>query len=300
MKVAQQLSPRLERVFECNTQVGESPLWDATNRRLYWVDIPAGLVFCGDPATGKYVTRCSTDPVGSLALCRTGGLLVATGQRLEQWSMDLAVSDAAYLATMTPRPVPSRFNDGKGGPDGRFWVGSVDPRPERGATGAIHGMGLGKQPALLAEHLRVPNGIAWSPAGDRMIFSDSGQGAVWSVPFDPVIGPLGEPRPWLDWRADSMGMPDGAAMDEEGCYWSCGIFAGAIHRFDPSGIHLESYLLPISQPTMCCFGGEDMRTLFVTSMTVKLDNHQRSLQPLAGSVIAFCVGVGGAPVGTYG
>ena len=67
MKVAQQLSPRLERVFECNTQVGESPLWDATNRRLYWVDIPAGLVFCGDPATGKYVTRCSTDPVGSLA-----------------------------------------------------------------------------------------------------------------------------------------------------------------------------------------------------------------------------------------
>jgi sugar lactone lactonase YvrE len=214
--------------------------------------------------------------------------------------MDLAAPGSASLATMPTRPVLSRFNDGKSGPDGKFWVGSMDPRPERGASGAIHGMGLGQEPFLLAEHLRVPNGIAWSPAGDRMVFSDSGQGAVWSVPFDPALGPLGEPRPWLDWRADSMGMPDGAAMDEEGCYWSCGIFAGAIHRFNPSGFHLESYAVPVSQPTMCCFGGEDMRTLFVTSMTVKLDNHQRSLQPLAGSVIAFRVGVGGAPVGPYG
>jgi sugar lactone lactonase YvrE len=280
--------------------VGESPLWDAGSRRLYWVDIPAGQVFCGDPATGEYIKRSSTDPVGSLAFCRTGGLLVASGQRLEKWPMDLAAPDALSLETMPVQTVLSRFNDGKAGPDGRFWVGSMDPRPDRRATGEINGMGLRQEPCLLAEHLLVPNGIAWSPTGDRMVFSDSGRGAVWSVPFDPVRGPLGEPKPWLDWRADSMGMPDGAAMDEEGCYWSCGIFAGAIHRFDPSGTHLESYLLPISQPTMCCFGGEDLRTLFVTSMTVRLDAKQRSLQPLAGTVIGFRVGVGGAPVGTYG
>jgi sugar lactone lactonase YvrE len=107
------------------------------------------------------------------------------------------------------------------------------------------------------------------------------------------------PTPWLDWRVDSMGMPDGAAMDQEGCYWSCGIFAGAIHRFDQSGTHLESYCLPISQPTMCCFGGDDLRTLFVTSMTLRLDAVQRASQPLAGTVIAFRVGVAGAPVGVF-
>lgn len=117
------------------------------------------------------------------------------------------------------------------------------------------------------------------PGGRPHGFSDSGRGAVWSVPFDPVHGPLGMPTPWLDWRVDSMGMPDGAAMDQEGCYWSCGIFAGAIHRFDPSGTHLESYSLPISQPTMCCFGGGDLKTLFVTSMTLRLDAVARAAQP---------------------
>ena len=299
MKVIRQLTPRVERVFECNTEVGESPLWDATTGLLYWVDITEGQVFCGDPVTGKHTHRSANSPAGSLALCRSGGLLVAAGQRLEQWSRDLAASEPACVATMPIRPVPSRFNDGKAGPDGKFWVGSMDPQPARGASGAIHGMAPGQQPVLLAQHLLVPNGIAWSPAGDRMVFSDSGRGAVWSVPFDPVHGPLGMPTPWLDWRVDSMGMPDGAAMDQEGCYWSCGIFAGAIHRFDPSGTHLESYCLPISQPTMCCFGGDDLRTLFVTSMTLRLNAVQRASQPLAGTVIAFRVEVAGAPVGVF-
>ena len=204
MKVIRHLTPRVERVFECNTEVGESPLWDATTGLLYWVDITEGQVFCGDPVTGQYTRRSANGPAGSLALCRSGGLLVAAGQRLEQWSRDLAASEPACVATMPIRPVPSRFNDGKAGPDGKFWVGSMDPQPARGASGAIHGMAPGQQPVLLAQHLLVPNGIAWSPAGDRMVFSDSGRGAVWSVPFDPVHGPLGMPTPWLDWRVDSM------------------------------------------------------------------------------------------------
>lgn len=144
MKVARQLPPRVERVFECNTQVGESPLWDATTGLLYWVDIPTGQVFCGDPANGKYTQRSANGAAGSLALCRSGGLLVATGQRLEQWSRDLAASEPTPVATMPMRPVPSRFNDGKAGPDGNFWVGSMDPQLHRGATGAIHGMALGQ------------------------------------------------------------------------------------------------------------------------------------------------------------
>ncbi len=197
MKVMRRVPPRVERVFECNTEVGESPLWDATTGLLYWVDITEGQVFCGDPVTGKYTRRSANGPAGSLALCRSGGLLVAAGQRLVQWSRDLAASEPACVATMPIRPVPSRFNDGKAGPDGKLWVGSMDPQPARGASGAIHGMAPGQQPVLLAQHLLVPNGIAWSPAGDRMVFSDSGRGAVWSVPFDPVHGPLGcRPHGW--------------------------------------------------------------------------------------------------------
>lgn len=300
MKPVRTLHPRVERVFDCDTQVGESPIWEPSTRRLFWVDIPAGTVFSGDPLTGHYRTRDSAGAAGSLALCQSGDLLVAAGDRLRKWPMDLRSAAAEPVAAMPPCTVACRFNDGKAGPDGRFWVGTVDPRPDRLAVGAIHGMGARGNPILLAESLLVPNGIAWAPRGDRMIFSDSGRGKVWSLPFEPAIGPLAEPSLWLDWRPDDMGMPDGAAMDEEGCYWSCGIFKGAIHRFDPSGNAIERYELPISQPTMCCFGGTDLKTLFVTSMTLRLSQRQRAEQPLAGKVVAFRVGVAGSPVGKFG
>ena len=71
---------------------------------------------------------------------------------------------------------------------------------------------------------------------------------------------------------------------------------GAIHRFDPAGRHIETYHLPFSQPTMCCFGDGDLRTMYVTSMTARLDKNQRALEPLAGSVIAFRVGCPGVPI----
>ncbi len=300
VKAVQQLHSRVERVFTCSTEVGESPLWDAGRQRLYWVDIPAGRVYSGDPATGRIEMRASASTVGSLALCRTGGLLVATGAHLEMWPCDLTDTGTELVAPMPVRPEPSRFNDGKAGPDGRFWVGTLDARPDRQAVGAVHGLAREGTPVLLMSQLLVPNGIAWSPEGDRMVFADSRQAKVWSLPFDPNTGPLAAPQPWLDWRADTMGLPDGAAMDAEGCYWICAVFSSRIHRFDRDGVHIESYTLPVTQPTMCCFGGADLKTLYVTSMTTGLDTNQRALQPLAGTVIAFQVTVPGWPVGKFG
>ncbi len=300
MKSVEILHPTVERVFECDTEVGESPLWDAASARLYWIDIPSGEVFCGDPTTGRYACREAGSAVGSLALCQGRQLLVAADQELQRWPRELSDARFELLAQMPQRPIRSRFNDGRPGPDGRFWVGMLDPEPGRGPVGAIYGFASGQAPQLLMENLLVPNGIAWSPAGDRMVFSDSGQGKVWSLPFDAHFGPLATPEIWLDWRVDSMGMPDGAAMDQEGCYWSCGIFGGAIHRFNTNGEHIESYRLPISQPTMCCFGGADHKTLFVTSMTSRLGAAQRAAEPLAGCVIAFRVAVEGSPVGVFG
>jgi sugar lactone lactonase YvrE len=300
MKGPQVFDPKVERVFPCDTAVGESPLWDAQTARLYWVDIPAGRVFCGDPATGIHATRSASAPVGSLALCRDARLLVAAGSELQSWDWRTEQGGREDIAHIPQQSASKQFNDGKAGPDARFWAGVLDTAPVRKQVGAIYGFGPIGAPLMLMDNMLVPNGIAWSPAGDRMIFSDSGQGKVWSLPFDPQIGPLGAPQPWLDWRRQDMGAPDGAAMDVDGCYWSCGIFSGAIHRFDPAGMHIESYRLPISQPTMCCFGGPDLKTLFVTNMTVRLELAQRASQPLAGSVIAFRVGTPGAPVGVFG
>lgn len=325
MTKLQQIYPAIERVFACDTTVGESPLWDADSGFLHWVDIPSGEVFHGDPRSGRFTVKKFAAPVACLALSNAPRqhqhdhhhrlqqqqqLLVASGDNIEYWSRDLEATNGEIFSTMPVQNSTSdqqalnfrinfRFNDGKAGPDGRFWIGVMDANlgPQAHAYGVARVYGFAKDapPLMLPTPLQIPNGIAWSPAGDRMVFSDSRQGKVWQVAFDRVEGPVGEPTPWLAWDKP-LGMPDGAAMDELGCYWSCGVFGSAIHRFSPQGVHLESYHLPISQPTMCCFGDADMRTLYVTSMTAKMTREQRQQQPLAGSVLAFRVDTPGHTV----
>lgn len=89
------------------------------------------------------------------------------------------------------------------------------------------------------------------------------------------------------------GRPDGAAMDEEGCYWSCGILAGRINRFSPSGSLVQYVELPVTRPTMLCFGGSSLRTLYVTSLREGLSESELSRSPLAGAVFSFEPGVAG-------
>jgi sugar lactone lactonase YvrE len=57
--------------------------------------------------------------------------------------------------------------------------------------------------------------------------------------------------------------------------------------------------LPVPAPTMPCFGGDDMRTLFVTSLSAGLGNELLTTHPLAGAILQLRVDVPGVPVGRF-
>lgn len=283
--------PAVERVFNCRNLVGESPVWDAAHRKLYWVDIAQGLVYQGHPDTGEYSAIRVASTVGCIDLLSPPTLIAAADQSIFELTIDSHTpwSSASPLLIHSASTLPTgqRFNDGKLGPDGRLWVGTVDPSPDRKFTGTLCSYSSNEGVRIAHTGFKVPNGIAWSPDGKYMMMSDSGAGHVWRADFDLERGLASEPHPWLAWDASWMGMPDGAAVDAEGCYWSCGIFAGLIHRFSPHGDLLASYEMPFSQPTMCCFGQSDLKTVYVTSMIVKLTPEQLASEELAGSVCAF-------------
>ena len=67
------------------------------------------------------------------------------------------------------------------------------------------------------------------------------------------------------------GIPDGAAIDAEGCYWSAMFDGWRIARFSPTGEQLEEHRLPVRCPTMVCFGGADMKTLYITTTRENMD-----------------------------
>ena len=142
--------------------------------------------------------------------------------------------------------------------DGR---GAARP-PDRRAVPARSGRA---RCTAVVDGLIVSNGLAWSADGRTMFHSDSKAQVVWTYDYDPGSGAVADRRE-LARPTEEQGRPDGAAADEKGYYWSAGISAGVLNRWAPDGALDRSIPLPCSNPTAPCFGGPDLRTIFVTSL----------------------------------
>jgi len=141
----------------------------------------------------------------------------------------------------------------------------------------------------------VSNGIAWAPDDRTMYFADSRAATVYAYDFDLDSGVIHNRRVFLQ-TYEIGGRPDGATVDAEGYYWCALIHGGAIARFDPRGRLVARIELPVRQPTMCTFGGEDLDILYVTSSTALVPEAERESQPLAGALFAIRdLGVKGLP-----
>jgi sugar lactone lactonase YvrE len=66
-------------------------------------------------------------------------------------------------------------------------------------------------------------------------------------------------------------------------------------RLSPAGEVLREVVLPVRCATMPCFGGPDLKTLYVTTSREKRPAAELALQPWAGCVLALDVDVPGLP-----
>jgi sugar lactone lactonase YvrE len=98
---------------------------------------------------------------------------------------------------------------------------------------------------------------------------------------------------------EEIGRPDGGAADVEGFYWSAGISAGVLNRWAPDGRLDRSIALPCPHPTAPCFGGPDLRTIYVTSLRHDLSPAVLASRPLSGGIFAVRVDVPGVPVARF-
>ena len=286
----------VECVVDARNTTGESPVWCDREQALYWVDIPAGRIFRWRPDTGDTRTWVVPAAVGSIGLREAGGMVLAmrTGFHL----FDLESEALTFLGHPEPRVSTNRLNDGKVSPEGRFWAGTMDERREKEPIGSLYRLDVDHRFARMVSGLKVSNGLAWSPDGRTMYHSDSRGGAIYRYTYDSESGAIG-PREIFVTMEHDWGRPDGGATDEEGCYWSAGIAASRLNRFSPDGRLVEYIELPITHPTMPCFGGPDRRTLYVTSLREDFTAEQLLRTPQAGSVFRLEAGVEGARVARY-
>lgn len=280
--------------------LGESPFWHPQAQALYWCDIPGKRLNRFRPADGESrhwdfdtePASCAPRPDGSLLLAMRDGL----------WRFDPSSGERSRLAPPPYDPRVERFNDGKADPQGRFWVGTIyEPRDPplaalyRWADGRLERMAGG---------ITTSNGLAWSPDGRTMYWSDTQAHRVSAFDVDPADGSLSRQRLFAQFApkvagqdlAGYGGRPDGAAVDSEGAYW-CAMFEGQrLLRLAPDGTLLREVPLPVRCATMPCFGGPDLRSLYVTTARANRPADELAAQPLAGCVLQMRVDVPGLPV----
>jgi sugar lactone lactonase YvrE len=137
-----------------------------------------------------------------------------------------------------------------------------------------------------------------------MYWSDTKAHTIHAFDFDPASGELSGRRVFASFPlkrpgqdlATYGGRPDGAAMDAEGCYWSAMFEGQRLLRLSPAGEVLRELRLPVRCPTMPCFGGADLKTLYITTARENRPAAELAEQPLAGCVLMLKVDVPGLPV----
>lgn len=202
--------------------LGESPVWHPRENALYYADIPGHRLQRFEPASGELRHWDFDTDVASLAPCLDGTLLLAMRDGL--WGFDPVSGERRRLDAPPYDPANERFNDGKCDPQGRFWVGTIyEPRDP--ALAALYCRTRGQLVKRVAD-ITVANGLAWSPDGRTMHWSDTKAHTIYAADFDPVAGSLSRRRVFASFPmrepgqslASYGGRPDGAAMDVEGCH----------------------------------------------------------------------------------
>lgn len=239
--------------------LGEGPVWDARRDVLVWVDLFAGLVHQLDLATRHSSTVAIGRPV-SKALPEGDGWLLCTERGFETRDAAWRTQSAVDVLDLADRV---RMNDAALDAVGRLYGGTLHLDDEPG-----HGIFFRLSPAgdldVIAKGVGISNGIGWSPDGRTLHHVDSLAGLVTSRAYDPATGDVGDPVTMYS-AAGTGELPDGLAVDAEGCLWVAFWDGSVIRRISPDGVVVDAIDVPVLRPTSVAFGGADLSTLFITT-----------------------------------
>mgnify|MGYP001551474579 CR=1 FL=1 len=284
--------PNCTPALEFNASLGECPRWHARERRLYWVDIDACALHRFDPAGGRNETRTFSQPVGCFAFVAGGGFVLGMKNGFALLA-DWDAAPAPFGEQMLAGRPDLRMNDGRTDPQGRFWAGSVN-MAKRAHDATLYRLDPDGAVTAIENSMLTCNGAAFDATGSRFYHADTPMHALRCYDVDAQQGLLRNGRIFHQFPM-GKGRPDGGSVDAEGFYWSALFDGSRVVRLSPEGRIVQTVHLPVSRPTMVAFGGDDLRTAYVTTARTGLDKQKLAEEPLAGSIFRFEVDVPGLP-----
>ncbi len=275
-------------------QLGECPRWHAETQTLWWVDITQHQIHRHHPASGQHKVIQLQEEIGCFIWREKGGLLVALQSGFH-------FIDDINNPTLTPVVDPEadkpwqRFNDGRCDPKGRFIAGTMNARKDD-SFGTFYQLNPDLSVRPLVGKSWTCNGMAFSPDGKTLYWSDTPiqNRNIYRCDYDPETGEVSNQQLFFH-VPEGMGRPDGATVDSEGNYWSAQYAGSRVLCISPQGELLHEIMLPVTNPTMPCFGGPDLKTLYVTSASQGMSAEHLAAHPLEGAVLAIPMDVAGLP-----
>lgn len=265
-------------------------MWSARDGCVWWVDVLTAALHRYTPGTGTQ--RSYPIPVRSLgcvALRAGGGLILGTDSGV--LAFDTESGEISPLVQPGPIKPTHRLNDGRCDRGGRLWVGSMNEQafvPE----GTLFRIDADLSVHSMLDRIVVPNSIAFSPDDRTLYFADTRAYRIWRFDFDLSEGRISNRRVFAETRPPAR--PDGSCVDADGFVWNAHFAGACLVRYAPDGRVDRVVALPVSNPTSCCFGGEKLDVLFVTSASdPRLTGEAGS--DVCGTLISLDVGSRGLP-----
>ena len=277
---------KIECVVEAGAELGEGTIWDPKAAVLWWIDIYGPTIYRYDPARGESQSWQAPEYLGCIGLRAAGGLVVTMASGF--YFFDPASGAFTAIADPEADLSDTRFNDGKPDRFGNFWSGTMfevpDKTPEK--IGALYRLDAGGSVRKMLDGIGCANGLAWSPDGLVMYFTDSHTNQVWAFDYAPEAGTISNRRVFIDLSAQGY-IVDGATVDADGNYWLTVPFKGKVLAFDPAGKQVAEIDMPCDLPTCCEFGGPDLDTLYVTTARYRRTDEELAGQQAPGGLFAI-------------
>jgi len=270
---------KVDCVCAVGAQLGEGPLWSAPEQAVWFVDIKGRRIHRFDTRGSALSSWSAPEDVGFVVKATRGRYLA--GLKSGLYAFDPTSGNFSLITRVDSDKPRNRLNDGYVDAAGRLWFGSMD-NDESQPTGSLYRFderGLQR----CDESYVITNGPTTSPDGRTLYHVDTLERIIYA--FDLHDGDLSNRRVFTRIEKPDA-YPDGPAIDADGCVW-IGLFGGwGVQRFSPHGELLQTIEMPVANCTKIAFGGNDLRTLYITTAWKGLSKERLAAQPLAGGLFA--------------
>lgn len=286
------IDPGLKCVAPVGAIVGEGPAWDAETGILHWVDVAEPGFHTFNPDTGEDKMTHSPYLVSAILPAQKNEFIAITQNGVEAY--DVNSGQLASIYDPEAHMPSNRFNDAKVDRMGRIWAGSMSLDASM-PSGSLYCFDTLTSARAMDGGFQVSNGLDWSPDDQKFYFVDSALGTVFSYDFDLASGAITNKQIFLHFDAKE-GKPDGLTVDSQGNLWIALWDGWRVVCYSADGVLLREVDMPVPRPTSCCFGGDDLKTLYITSASIRLPAEVLEEAPLSGGLFAIDVDVAGQPI----